>query len=91
MTAQDQFNQIMSEIYADRDNYSRGKIIELAKEAFSRVIKDILPQEEWIDNEIKKLTKNSKLRNYSDRDIELGAHAFKQGYVVTWQYANGMR
>src|SRR3990172_1318511 len=41
MTAQDQFNQIMSEIYADRDNYSRGKIIELAKEAFSRVIKDI--------------------------------------------------
>jgi len=36
----DKFNEIMLDVYADRDNYSRGKIIELAKEAFTDAVNE---------------------------------------------------
>lgn len=34
----DEFGEIMMNIYADRDMYSRGKIIDMAKEAFATVV-----------------------------------------------------
>ena len=33
-----EFNEIMMNVYADRDLYSKGKIIDLAKEAFAKVV-----------------------------------------------------
>lgn len=33
-----EFTEKMMEIYVDRDTYSRGKIIDMAKEAFAEVI-----------------------------------------------------
>ena len=50
-----------------------------------------LPNDHWINEEIEKLAENCRFHNYTEREIELGKLAFKQGYVVTWQYANKMR
>ena len=67
----EEFVDAMNEVYAHRDMYGRGKIIDLAKEAFEKVINENL--------NISTLEKQYKLldefRNFTNENIHPYNHS----------------